>query len=325
VNNSSPKISILVPIYGVDKYIECCARSVFEQTYDNIEYIFVDDSSPDHSMDILKRVMEEYPNRKSGINIIRHEHNKGLAAARNTGVDSATGDFILHVDSDDYIDKDLVEKLVLEQIRSNADIVCGGCKVEYSNHVETWAEVLNRNKDVVAQKLIARKLHNNIWGRLIKRSLYKEHNIRVEEGINNSEDYQVIPRLYYYSNTISSVNSSYYHYNKQNVGSYTQARSLKNDMQIIASFDILKNFFWNKGKDYQDALNIGEITLISWGLKHLNKVDEQDKYFSILMNRLDQIDKKYYKEVDILSRFAFKLRNKKAIITFLNIYDKFKR
>lgn len=108
-------VSICVPVYGVERYIERCARSVFEQTYDNIEYIFVDDCSPDHSIDILKNVIEEYPARKPNVRIVRHEHNRGLAAARNTAIDNAGGDFVLHIDSDDYIPSDYVSLLATKQ------------------------------------------------------------------------------------------------------------------------------------------------------------------------------------------------------------------
>ena len=77
-----PLVSILVPIYNVERYIERCARSVFEQTYKNLEFIFVDDCSPDKSVKILERVAEDYPQWKGRIKILHHDYNRGLAAAR---------------------------------------------------------------------------------------------------------------------------------------------------------------------------------------------------------------------------------------------------
>ena len=108
------KVSILVPVYGVEKYIERCARSLFEQTYDNIEYIFVDDCTKDRSIVILQKVLEGYPNRKNQVKILHHEKNRGLSAARNTALDASTGDYLMHVDSDDYLRKDAV--LLLQRI-----------------------------------------------------------------------------------------------------------------------------------------------------------------------------------------------------------------
>ena len=90
------KVSVLVPVYGVEKYIEECARSLFEQTYGNIEYVFVDDCSKDGSIAILERVAEEYPQRKSQTRIIRHDHNRGLGGARLTALQKATGEYVTH-------------------------------------------------------------------------------------------------------------------------------------------------------------------------------------------------------------------------------------
>lgn len=86
------KVSVLLPVYGVAKYIQRCATSVFEQTYDNLEIIFVDDCTPDDSITILKKALENYPNRKNQTRIVKHEHNRGLSAARNTAVENATGE-----------------------------------------------------------------------------------------------------------------------------------------------------------------------------------------------------------------------------------------
>jgi len=98
-------VSVIVPIYNVEGYIEKCVRTLFEQTYQNIEYIFVDDCSPDNSVNILEIVLEEYPDRKNQVHIVRHEINKGSASSRNTGLDLVNGEYIMFADSDDYTDE----------------------------------------------------------------------------------------------------------------------------------------------------------------------------------------------------------------------------
>ena len=105
-------VSILVPIYKVEKYIERCARSLFEQTYPNLEFLFVDDASPDKSIEILQKVIAQYPKWKGRITIIYHNKNRGLAVARNALVDNCRGEFLFHVDSDDWIAEDAVEKIL---------------------------------------------------------------------------------------------------------------------------------------------------------------------------------------------------------------------
>lgn len=119
------KVSILIPVYGVEKYIERCARSIFDQTYQNLDIVFVDDCTPDKRIEILRRVLDDYPERKAQTRIIRHEHNRGLAAARNTAVAAATGTFLTHVDSDDWLELDAVEELVKKQVETGAEIVTG--------------------------------------------------------------------------------------------------------------------------------------------------------------------------------------------------------
>ena len=89
----SPLVSILVPIYNVEPYIERCARSLFEQTYDNLEFVFVDDCTPDKSIQILETVITDYPNRAKQTRIIQHDHNRGLSATRNTLIYNSTGEF----------------------------------------------------------------------------------------------------------------------------------------------------------------------------------------------------------------------------------------
>ena len=97
------KVSILVPIYGVEKYIERCVRSLLEQSFTDIEYIFVNDCTKDSSMVILNKLIKEYEEKKGSIKIINHEKNGGLAASRITALKNATGEFITFVDSDDYL------------------------------------------------------------------------------------------------------------------------------------------------------------------------------------------------------------------------------
>lgn len=117
-------VSLIVPIYKVEKYIEQCARSVLGQSWPSIQFIFVDDCSPDSSIDILESLIErEFASLKDRIQIIRKPVNEGLPQARKTGLEAATGDYILHVDADDWIEPDAVEKLAIKAGETGADVV----------------------------------------------------------------------------------------------------------------------------------------------------------------------------------------------------------
>lgn len=112
-------ISIIVPVYNSEKYIDRCLDSILNQTYKDLEIVLVNDGSNDQSLKIL----ENYALRDTRIKVVNQE-NKGVAAARNTGLDNATGDYILYVDSDDWIENNMVERMV--ELSANADIVfCG--------------------------------------------------------------------------------------------------------------------------------------------------------------------------------------------------------
>ena len=112
------KISVIIPIYKVESFIARCAESLFNQTFDEgIEYIFVDDASPDDSVKILQDIIAEYPNRFQQVKILHHKFNQGLPAARNTGLAEAIGEYVFHFDSDDYADPDMLETLYYDSNR----------------------------------------------------------------------------------------------------------------------------------------------------------------------------------------------------------------
>ena len=116
------KVSILVPFYKVEHYVGRCVESLFTQTYKNIEYVFVNDCSPDKSMEVINELIDKF-DMASKCKIIVHETNLGISASRNDCLDNMTGDFFLFIDSDDYIDLDFYEKLYNRAIETNADLV----------------------------------------------------------------------------------------------------------------------------------------------------------------------------------------------------------
>lgn len=123
------KVSVIIPVYGVEKYIERCVRSLFEQTLDDIEYLFIDDCTPDRSIDILKQVLEEFPHRKCQVVIHRMKQNSGQAKVREWGMRNATGEYVIHCDSDDWVETDMYRLMYDEAKRIDADIVMCGYKV----------------------------------------------------------------------------------------------------------------------------------------------------------------------------------------------------
>lgn len=252
------KVSILVPVFRVEQFIERCARSLFKQTYANVEFIFVDDCSPDNSIAILERVVREYANMSEKVNIIHHERNRGLAAARNTAVEAAKGDFIMHVDSDDWIESNTVELLMNQQQKTDADIVSCNAIAYYSDREDLLVEPNYSSKDEMMRGIMKLTLDHVIWRRLIRTSLYKENNIYAVEGVNIGEDHYTLPRLLFYAKTFSKCNEALYHYNCLNNESYmsseTSSFNLIRYCSNRDSINILVDFFMLHDKSYLDDL-----------------------------------------------------------------------
>lgn len=258
---SSFIVSILVPVYGVEKYIERNARSLFEQTYPDLEYVFVNDCTPDGSIDVLKKVLADYPNRAESVVIINHEKNRGLAAARNTALDNATGEFVSIVDSDDWLEKDAIEVLVRKQLETNADIVSGNF---YEHRDDGVVKVCSPDpclwdKEKRVLMVMDGKLSYSIWGRLIRRSLFEENRIRCLEGCDMAEDVRQIILLSYYALTMSGVDCFVYHYSKQNPNSVMKRNQkpdkvLHNCLGHFNNISSLLVFFSTKERVYYEKI-----------------------------------------------------------------------
>ena len=115
-----PKVSVIIAVYGAEKYIERCARSLFEQTLNDIEYIFVDDCSPDKSIEILISVLDDYPHRKKQVRIIRNHSNLGVGGTRTVGMKAATGDYLIHCDPDEGVEHNMYELLYNKAIEDKS-------------------------------------------------------------------------------------------------------------------------------------------------------------------------------------------------------------
>ena len=250
MNNCPYRVTICSPIYGVEKYIERCAVSLFEQTYSDIDYIFVNDDTKDQSIDILKSIIARYPQREKYVRIINHEYNRGLSAARNTGVENVQTEFLVWVDSDDYVDTTMVERLVLRQMKTNADIVCGGVISLFPQRSIIEKRNNNMPKEVYLHKLLSKKTEHWIWGKLIKTSLYKENGIKNIEGINMAEDYQTLPFLVYHSNKVVFEESPIYYYNRFNETSLTNVYSEKKQQESFKSLLYVRERF--AGTNYEN-------------------------------------------------------------------------
>lgn len=238
-----PKVSIIIPVYGVEKYIERCARSLFEQTLDDIEYLFIDDCTPDKSVEILKRVLEEYPHRKSQVVIHRMEKNSGQAAVRKWGMLNATGEYVIHCDSDDWVDVHMYEKMYKKSVSADYDIVvCDYYESDGISHVRKNEYISDKVEETMSSILL-KKTHSVLWNKLVKKSIY--NNEIIYPIANNAEDYALLVQLAYHSKSFGYVNEPLYFY-FYNTSSLTKVMTNENLInrfnQSVSNIGIVESF-----------------------------------------------------------------------------------
>ena len=206
VNKYNAMVSIIVPIYKVEDYIKECIDSILAQTYPDFELILVDDGSPDNCGSIC----DEYAKDDDRIKVV-HKQNGGLTSARNAGLKVSKGEWIMHVDGDDWIEPDMLENLVMTAEKNNAEIVFGDFN-KYGPYagvkqLPSW----NDNKFESMSNYIAYMM-TTIWGSIAKRSLYTDNSLKSPESISYCEDFHLIVRLCHFAKKIVNVHRPFYHY-----------------------------------------------------------------------------------------------------------------
>lgn len=233
----SPLISVIAPMYGVEPYIVAFAESLLSQSYPHIEFVFVNDGTKDRSVELLEELVErKYAHLKPQIKIV-HKANGGLPAARLTGLDNATGDYIYHADSDDWLEAGAIEKIARKIEATDADIVYFDFYKEYPTKSKAKRE---RNYAVDAQREYVRNMYNHrsyasVWNKCVRHSLYKEHKIYTPQ-YGYAEDCYLMSQLVGYSSSIVHLEEYLYHYRKGNPNALTGQQRRKRKREYALNF-----------------------------------------------------------------------------------------
>lgn len=232
-----PKVSVIIPIYGVEKYIKRCAESLFNQILDDIEFVFVNDGTKDNSINILKRCIDNYPDVQHKIKIINHQVNKGLPQARKTGFINSTGDYIAYCDSDDWVKKEIYQEMYNKAIAENADmVICG----YFASNGEN-----DKFYDVPESKGL---LMGPVWNKLVKRKIY-ENGIEFPKA-NKAEDGAIMTQISYYSQKRAYIHAPLYYYysNPASICNQLDEKSCISKMQQeCENVDLRLNFLKREG------------------------------------------------------------------------------
>lgn len=220
------KVSVIIPIYNVSRFIGRCVESLMRQSLQDVEYIFVDDATPDDSIAKLEAVLEKYPGRREDVKIIHHEVNKGLPAGRNTGLAAATGEFVFHCDSDDFIETDMLEKMYMTAKENGADIVWSDWYISFEKS-ERYMKQPDYGSPMEALKgMLTGKMKYNVWNKLVRRTLYSDNGISFPAGYGMGEDMTMM-MLFACASKVKYVPEAFYHYVKLNEGAFSQTYSAR--------------------------------------------------------------------------------------------------
>ena len=291
-----PKISIIVPVYNVENYIEKCIKSIIEQTFKDFELILINDGSIDNSGCIC----DKYLNIDNRIKVI-HKKNTGVSNTRNLGLKIATGDYIGFVDADDFIDRLMYEKLYDESLKNNSDIIIIGLR-EVDGQGKILKEYIPSNINL--SEIIKRAYPCN---KIFKRELFIKNNLYFNEG-KFYEDVALIPKLFMKSNNVSCVKYIGYNYLKRensttnkrdekildNLWAYTEIKSylLKENLyskykfEFEQSINYFKNFYANTLYDYPTIFLIKNSNEIIKNFSFIEKITFSE-YLNFITRHID--------------------------------------
>lgn len=281
-------VLIIIPLYNVEQYVEVALESAFNQTFADIEYILVDDCSTDQTMEVVDRLVAEC-SRRNSIKIVHHEKNGGLSAARNTGIEYASGNFIFFMDSDDEIVPDCIERHYEVLKASDADFTIANIRLEgaKSIHIKPISDEVKRIP--LRTSYLKRMWSVSAWNKLYRRRFLEENELTFQEGLLHEDilwSYKVVSK----AKTAAFVTEATYVY-KIHQGSITTSKNSKRKIDsLLYILNVLMNE-WNSGKTivsrdpafirFFDFLRFNTVLLL---LNYSGTRKEQRRYYQQLGN-----------------------------------------
>lgn len=280
---SSIKVSIVVPVYNVERDLPRCVNSLMNQTLKSIEIILVDDESPDNCSEMC----DEYSRCDNRIRVI-HKINGGLSDARNAGLEVAKGQYILFVDSDDYINENTCEVLYLHASKDDLDIVVGdGLRIEndtmeHISHAKVSFDRIMSGKDFLKEQLIHHSMHMAVWLNLYKKEFLKTNQIFFKKGIFH-EDEQWTPRVFLKAEKVKYTKFAFYNYIIRQESITSSKNKFKNGVDLVNTCYELEKIYGDiKDKELREELNDYLVMLF---LHAVNAGNLYDKKYDTLYNK----------------------------------------
>ena len=245
------KLSVIIPVFNAAQHIERCCRSLFGQTLDNIQYIFVNDGSNDNSIELICREADMFPERKDSIIIIDRHENKGVAFTRQQGLEFAQGEYIIHCDADDWVEPNMYELLYQTGKKENADVVCCGYMIENGNNKRAVLPQIPYNVDFKISPIFG-----SLCSRASRKTIFDLNGIKFSPDINWGEDFLVSAKCQVLANKVAVVNKPLYHY-IQHSTSITHTITHEKCLNLLKCGVEMEKFLREKGlfEKYEFELN----------------------------------------------------------------------
>jgi len=325
---TEPIISVIIPVYKVEKYLHQCINSVIDQTYANMEIILVDDGSTDD----CPRICDNYAQQDSRF-IVIHKSNGGSSSARNAGIKAATGDYIIFLDSDDYWDDiSAMQDLVMQIFEFESDVITWGYKKLFDESIKVVPFIVDRNlvlkrdkEDAFYVMLKCNSFIASACNKLIRRKLFEENCLWFNEG-SKSEDIEWCARLALFSESFDIYESNFYIY-RQRSGSISKTISEKNIEDLESSISsCLKLLPTHASNQFSDSLYAYTAVQYANYLISLNSIGEEyrDKHYSFVKQQQYLLQYGFSARVKII-RICSKVVGIKSTIALLGRAAKCKK
>lgn len=268
------KISVIVPMFNVEQYIQKCAIGLLEQTIDDIEIIFVDDACTDNTLEVLNSVIQQYKHSNKSIKIISNDYNKGLSFTRKNGFSMAKGEFISTVDSDDYVDKNMLETMYLKAKSSQADVVVCDISFEYEKYNTIYKDTIPATYDEIIESLLEKKISSSICNKLIRISFINNILVDMNTDLSYMEDNYFMLRVYALKPKIEKVNFAFYHYIQYNSIALTKNRTQLHFNDLIKYWQLVDDFLFqtNQSEKYKHIVEKQKIKSKAKILTEVNSI-----------------------------------------------------
>jgi len=306
----NPVVSIIVPVYKIEQYLRKCLDSVLSQTFPDYECILVDDNSPDN----CPIICDEYVERDSRFRVIHKKHNEGLPMARKSGLDVATSDFVMHLDSDDWIEPNALEVLLKKQKETDADIIIGNFYIVFPRNVQKVQYKPVKDHENLMEWFLYCD-HKYLWGKLYRKILFNDYvipeNNILEDAIVNV---QIFSKLTY--NQVKFVDTFIYNYNKDNAnGLIVQLENKKyssyTEYPIANAFSQIEKYL----KAYYTNYDSTVYTILSYHFLNNGIISYLLAYNRITKDEIQFLYMYYYK------RCFHLLKRKRRIVLTLYYYS----